>query len=101
MDAVSASPHPDEPHILNYLDQGVCAAGCGGVVPDALDPSLPVRLGLDILTDGVWEWPQYLSYYIKRYHISLPDEFIEHMRINDWIVPNVSVLPLAKKVVYL
>jgi hypothetical protein len=55
---------------------------------------------MDLFTDGVWEWPAYLSYYVREYHSRLPDEFVANMKENNWIVPEVSVLEVTEKVVY-
>jgi hypothetical protein len=89
-DAIRTQPDPQEQQIVDYLERGACAAGCGGVMPDPVDPSLPEGLGLDIKSDGVWEWPQYLPYLVRTYHLVLLDEFVEHMKANNWRVPTVD-----------
>lgn len=35
-------------------------------------------------------WPLDLPYYVERYHVVVPDEFVEHMKRNEWRVPAVS-----------
>jgi hypothetical protein len=98
-DAIRTEPHPHEQQILDYLGDGVCAAACGGVMPDPVDPNLPEMLGLDIKSDGVWEWPQYLPYFVRTYHLTLLDEFVEHMKANDWRVPPVDPKQLKGRIV--
>jgi hypothetical protein len=86
-ESVSETPHPDEEKIVHYLKSGACLAGCGGVEKDILNPATGPYLSLDILTDGVWEWPAYLPYYVNNYHLRLPEAFVARMRANNWTVP--------------
>jgi hypothetical protein len=99
-EAVSASPHQDEPRIIDYLNQGVCVAASGGYAHDYLDLTAAVGLQMNLLTDGVWEWPSYLVYYVRKYHLRLPNEFINHMISNNWILPEVSISSLEGRIVY-
>lgn len=36
--------------------------------------------------DGTWAWYGDLAYYVEKYHVRLPNEFIEHMKMNNWMV---------------
>ena len=75
----------DLPSILAYLRAGqewiqfhgwsYCRFECG-IAPSAL--------GDRDLTDGVWVWPEGLSHYVEAHSVRLPDEFIDHMRSQDW-----------------
>lgn len=89
-EAVRSVGHPEEAHILSYLDAGIALAGAGGVQKDAVDPSKGYVTSPDIMTDGVWTWPGELEYYVRNYHIELPNEFVEHMRHSGWMVPELS-----------
>jgi hypothetical protein len=44
----------------------------------------PSALGDRDLTDGVWVWPEGLPHYVEAHSVRLPDEFIDHMRSQDW-----------------
>jgi len=82
-----AEADPKEARILAYLGAG---AACG-VVPmleeDLVEkPSTPIGVP-ELVTDGEYVWPTTLCYYVKKYHIALPDEFVRHMRANGWKVP--------------
>jgi hypothetical protein len=79
--------HVDEPRIVQYLDQGQAMAHGLGSAYDLLDPSHPWICKLDILSDGEWAWPRELGYYVKKYHVTLPAEFLAHMASNNWVVP--------------
>lgn len=89
-----ASDHEDK--IVEYLDGGVSFCITPGLVSDVLDESKGVIGNLEILTDGTWAWPSDLSYYVKVYHIELDNDFIEHIKKNDWTVQNKNNIDLLK-----
>jgi hypothetical protein len=57
---------------------------------DALDATKKAVAPLEIATDGRWVWPRDLAYYVGSYHLALPSEFVEHMRIGSWNPPSLS-----------
>ena len=74
--------------IVAYLDQGLPLINnrlCFGDDPLAPD-GRGVYYGPEY-TDGIWLWPEYLSYYVEHYQLKLPTAFVETMRINAWEVP--------------
>jgi hypothetical protein len=75
------APQPDEELILAHLRAGRCTSASGGIMADAFDPTRRFASPA-IMTDGVWEWPSTLIYYVERYHCRLPDEFVAHVRQN-------------------
>jgi len=81
-----ASEH--ETSLLNYLTHGVAYIVSPGPTWDVLDESGPVGTGT-VLTDGEWAWPDDLIHYLEKYHVALPDEFVEHAIANHWHVPEV------------
>jgi len=81
--------HPDEAGILQYLGSGAVLAAVPGTDEDLLS-DLPRVIGpMHLRTDGVWARPETLAYYVRAYHVALPDEFIEHMRASGWSCPQV------------
>ncbi len=83
--------HPKLDEIIRYLDNGqvyATAVGC-----DVHDPFLSDRIRvcgeISMLTDGTWIWPSSISYFVSKYNLSVPAEFIEHMLRNAWKVPSV------------
>jgi hypothetical protein len=42
-------------------------------------------------TDGVFAWPNYLTYYVETLDAELPEAFLSHVERNHWIVPHVSL----------
>jgi hypothetical protein len=46
------------------------------------------------MTDGEWFWYIGLIYYVEKYNVRLPDEYIEHAKRHGWRV-NRDAIPLA------
>jgi len=42
-----------------------------------------------LVTDGTWIWPVDLVHYVRRHHVALPQEFLEHIRANSYTAPAV------------
>ncbi len=84
---MQASPHSSESRILKYLQTGNEAGAVMVIEHDVLvDP--PECLGeVLLLSDGEWVWPRSLIHYVQRYHIRLPQEFLDTMAANGWGVP--------------
>jgi hypothetical protein len=91
-DAVRSSPHPDVERIVAYLEQGIRdeVLFCGCYITDILAPAKSFCVAPGPVTDGVWIWPPDLAYYVRHYHVSLPGEFVAHMRRNGWTLPALS-----------
>jgi hypothetical protein len=45
------------------------------------------QMGCSDLTDGAWVWPEGLWHYVERYAVRLPNEFVDHMRGNNFRIP--------------
>jgi hypothetical protein len=86
---VSSSPHQDEANVLNYLNLGEELITCLGLTSDVLYPSSEM-ISPHILTDGVWAWPLDLEYYVRTYHVQLPEPFLRHMNKNQWKIPAID-----------
>jgi hypothetical protein len=43
-----------------------------------------------VFTDGEWAWTADEIYYLEKYHIEVPDEFVQHMKANNWKCPLVD-----------
>lgn len=65
----------EEERIVEYLRKGVPLIVSPGVVYDVLDGGGPIGTG-GILTDGEWAWPDDLAYYLEKYHVALPEDFV-------------------------
>jgi hypothetical protein len=94
-DVMADVPQQNEQQIIEYLRKGILFIGCPGVAMDALDPSL-VAGSPHTFTDGVWAWPGDLPYYVERYHVRLPNDFVIHMERNRWQVPRKDTVSLEQ-----
>jgi hypothetical protein len=96
-DLVSDQPQENEARIVEYLRNGILLVGCPGVVGDVLDSSAGMVASPHILTDTVWAWPGDLAYYVEKYHIALPREFVAHMQASNWSIPDATGVDLAAR----
>ena len=88
-DFVRPHCHPQAVDIVAYLRGGKLTWASNGSVHDVLaDRWTPVGGTPGYLrTDGTWVWPDELAYYIEKYHVELPDEFVRHMAAHGFIPP--------------
>jgi hypothetical protein len=59
----------------------------GGYVDDVLDSESTVPLLAHLFTDGEYLWRVDLAYYVEKYHLQLPDDFLTHMKSRNWLPP--------------
>jgi|SRR5215469_7062603 len=86
-DVASAQPQENEEDIARYLETAPAYSGLGKIVGDALDPSANAVLFPGRRTDGLYIWPSELAYYVRKYHIRLPQDLIERMASLNWRPP--------------
>ncbi|MFF0591063.1 hypothetical protein ACFYWD_34415 [Streptomyces sp. NPDC003781] len=80
-DAVRSSADADEHRLVEYLRRGSGIWSEMGAQADVLDPGGPVLVGAgSLLTDGVWLWRDDLAYYVAKYHLVLPSDFVARAR---------------------
>ncbi len=91
----ASKPIEYEDKIVNYLESGILHSGNFGLVLDVFGQNKIIGLGPDFLTDGIWVWPNDLSYYIKNHYIEIPKEFLAHIISNNWTVPPKKNLDLS------
>ncbi len=71
--------------MLKYLKGGHVMIATMGPVRDVITGELA---GVPhIMTDGVYAWPGDLIHYLRKHHVSLPNDFVEHASRNNWQVP--------------
>lgn len=82
------TPAARQPDILRYLRGGTEFAACPGLERDVLEGANGRIIGsIQLRTDGVFAWPESLEYYVERYHIGIPDDFVAAMAANGWQCP--------------
>jgi hypothetical protein len=84
-----------EEQLISYLRTASVLAATPSVALDIVDPSR-ITDPPHLMTDGVWLWPLDLASYVERYHLTLPPDFIEHLRLQDWKPRELNVDDLSR-----
>jgi hypothetical protein len=87
--AVHDSGPWDEDRILAYLESALEIYTTMGAQRDALTGDEWIAGSGSLMTDGTWVWPIDLAHYVRRHHVALPQEFVDHIRANGYTVPAV------------
>ncbi|MEV7686430.1 hypothetical protein ACFW1F_22570 [Streptomyces bungoensis] len=85
-DAVRDSGPWDEDRVLAYLESGLEIYSTMGAERDVLTGDEWITGAGSLVTDGTWLWPTDLVHYVRRHHAVLPQEFLDHIRTNDYTV---------------
>lgn len=92
---MSECPWENQDKVVSYLRSGlVMGVSMGADLVDPFDPSAKanpviessVRGGVTEMTDGVWFWYAGLIYFIEKYHVRVPQRFVEHASRQNWHV---------------
>jgi hypothetical protein len=86
-DLVQPQADYDVRPVAKYLHTAPVMYTHFGLVQDVLNPAQSYIGPVDIRTDGVWVWPEDLAYYVERYYVVLPLEFLEHVRLRMYHPP--------------
>lgn len=86
-ESVGATGSLTERRIAVYLREAPILLHAVGPVSDVLNPKGDFICAPNIHTDGVYAWPEDLAFYVERYHVALPQEFLEHLASAKWKVP--------------
>ncbi len=74
--ALINKPIEKKKRVLEYLRRGKVIANAAATVRDVLNPD--IRLNLFLMSDGKYEWRSDVIYYVDKYDMELPNEFIQH-----------------------
>lgn len=91
---IDDKPKAYENKLIEYLQNGILFIFSPCTVTDVLSKEDVIIGRPDVLTDGVWAWSGDLAYYIKKYHVNLSDDFINHVKCNNWKVPDEATVNL-------
>ena len=92
---MSERPWKDQDKVLGYLCSGhILAITMGADLPDWFSPPLKANPivngqfegGATPMGDGVWFWCAGLIYFVEKYNVRLPEEFIHHAAEQGWQV---------------
>jgi len=79
-----AEDHPrlteqDAARVLGYLTSATMVVAVRGLpAVDWFDPGAGPQVGASTYTDGQWFWSAALIYYVRKYHLSPGQEFLDH-----------------------
>lgn len=80
--------------VVAYLKSGAAFIVSPGVSRDHLSGDHEVIGPLALLTDGKFLWPSDLAFYLRRYKVAIPSDFLMNMEINGWRAPSVDISTL-------
>jgi hypothetical protein len=64
---------------LAYLARGLAVFDVMQDVIDPLDPTSTIPGGSSLESDGRWIWRSDLKYFVRRYRVTLPPDFLRHV----------------------
>ncbi|WP_158844596.1 TNT domain-containing protein [Saccharothrix deserti] len=83
--------HPQElDDVLAYLENAPIVLSARSYGPDALKPDATPSVPLSFHTDGTWVWPGGVAYYLRNHHVPPVPQLVQHIRDNNYTVPQVS-----------
>ena len=80
--------------VVRYLDGGGVLLAYFNLSEDVLDEGRRTIGPLEIRTDGEWVWPSDLAYYVDRYDVALPADFLDHAAASQWNAPSPAELDM-------
>lgn len=86
-EAMRDSGKPGESRIAAYLRAAPILLQALGPVTDVFEPNGDYLCAPNIHTDGTYAWPEDLAYYVERYHVALPPDFLAHLAALKWQAP--------------
>jgi hypothetical protein len=96
-DAVASVAGGDEARIAEYLEAGYGIIDYTESGYDVLGSGAINVACSSLVSDGEWVWRNDLAFYVRRYHLRLADEFVEHVRANDCTMPAEDISKLMKR----
>ena len=79
--------------VLSYLRSGVEAGIVMMIEYDHMATPEACLGSVTLLSDGKSIWPSSLAYYVEKYDVELPVEFMADMARNEWLVPPGTEVP--------
>ncbi len=72
-------PSHDRETLLAYLRTGEPRSVAAGIETDVLAKEKKIIGPMRILSDGNWQWPASLTYYVENYNLQIPQEFVSYV----------------------
>lgn len=66
--------------VVDYLRSGTVVVDVMEAVIDPVDSVTCINGGSSLVSDGVWVWRADLAYFVEKYRVGLPSDFLVHAR---------------------
>jgi hypothetical protein len=90
-DLVGGFSDPNLDDVVRYLKSGHPVAIAPGISRDVLSDDQEIIGAVGVFHDGTYMWPRDLPYYVEKYRLALPNEFLAHMKSQNWAVPPIDI----------
>ncbi|HNC99004.1 MAG TPA: hypothetical protein PKW90_22910, partial [Myxococcota bacterium] len=87
----------EEEKLLAWLEAGVVVAVSPQRTVDLLHPDRPILGPLRLLSDGACVWSSDLIWYVRHYHVRLPEWFGRRARSLNWKMPRLDAAALSRR----
>lgn len=71
-------PIEEKEKVIKYMKKCKVIAVAPAIVRDILNPNNKIA-ELCLMSDGEYEWRSDIIYYVEKYDMGLPEEFIQHV----------------------
>lgn len=71
-------PIKEKKKVVDYMKKCKVEAVAPAIVIDLINPEIRFA-ELCMMTDGIYAWRFVVIYYVERYDMELPEEFVEHV----------------------
>lgn len=86
----SEQPRPNEQAVLTYLRGGRQLLAIPGLSRNLLNPEKEIIGPPHVFSDGEWVWTADAIFYVEKYHIGVPADFLYRMEHQRWQCPPVD-----------
>jgi hypothetical protein len=95
-DAVQDRAAPNEQKVISYLNGGYVLLDVPETAVDVIAGKGRIIGGSSLVSDGTWVWRRDLAYYVGKYHLRLPAEFLDHLIQRKYVLPVLSEQDLER-----
>lgn len=78
-DSLSPSPIENKDTIVKYLRNGEIVSMCTGTTIKDVLSGETVNCSDNGRSDGKYRWGEALAYYVEKYDLMLPEDFVQHI----------------------
>ncbi|GEM_PF-3199000 len=85
---VDDAPLPDAEQVVQYLQNGHVVLDVMDLDDDFFGSGDLIINAATMLSDGEWIWREDFRFYVKKYQVHVPDDFLNMIRLNDYQMPD-------------